>query len=108
ITKPEQKKRLEARKDDPLKQWKISPVDQAALKNWKAYSAARDDMFEHTNHEAAPWRIVRTDTKKIARLELLRDLLSSFDYKGKDKKLLNPDRNVVFEWSEMRAKDVAA
>ncbi|HVU22406.1 MAG TPA: polyphosphate kinase 2, partial [Rhizomicrobium sp.] len=46
ITKPEQKKRLEARKDDPLKQWKISPVDQAALKNWKAYSAARDDMFE--------------------------------------------------------------
>ncbi len=108
ISKGEQKKRLEARKDDPLKQWKISPVDAAALKNWKAYSAARDDMFERTSHEAAPWRIVRTDTKKIARLELLRDLLASFDYKGKDKKLLKPDRNVVFAWSEDKMKDVAA
>ena len=108
ISTGEQKKRLEARKDDPLKQWKISPVDAAALKNWKAYSAARDDMFERTSHEAAPWRIVRTDTKKIARLELLRDLLASFDYKGKDKKLLKPDRDVVFAWSEDKMKDVAA
>ena len=107
ISKGEQKKRLEARKEDPLKQWKISPVDAAALKNWKAYSAARDDMLERTSHEAGPWRIVRTDTKKIARLELLRDLLSSFDYKGKDKKLLKPDRDVVFEWSEDKMKDVA-
>jgi len=108
ISKGEQKKRLEARKDDPLKQWKISPVDAAALKNWKAYSAARDDMLEHTNHETGPWRVVRTDTKKIARLELLRDLLSSFDYKGKNKKLLKLDRNVVFEWSEDKAKEIAA
>lgn len=108
ISKGEQKERLEARKDDPLKQWKISPVDAVALKNWKAYSAARDDMLEHTSHEAAPWRIVRTDSKKIARLELLRDLLSSFDYKGKEKKLLKADRDVVFEWSEDKMKDVAA
>jgi polyphosphate kinase len=108
ITKGEQKKRLEARKDDPLKQWKISPVDAAALKNWKAYSAARDDMFERTNHKAGPWRVVSADTKKTARLELIRDLLSSFDYKGKDKKLTRPDRNVVFEWSEETAKRIAA
>ena len=49
ISKREQKKRLEARKDDPLKQWKISPVDAAALKKWKAYSDARDEMFERTS-----------------------------------------------------------
>jgi polyphosphate kinase 2 len=108
ISKGEQKKRLEAREDDPLKKWKISPVDAAALKNWKAYSAARDDMFERTGHDAAPWRIVRTDTKKIARLELLRDLLDSFDYNGKDKKLTKPDRDVVFAWSEKTAKRIAA
>jgi polyphosphate kinase 2 len=108
ITKGEQKKRLEARKDDPLKQWKISPVDAAALKNWKAYSAARDDMFERTNHKSGPWRVVSADTKKTARLELIRDLLSSFDYKGKDKKLTRPDRNVVFEWSAETAKRIAA
>jgi polyphosphate kinase 2 len=108
ISKGEQKKRLEARKDDPLKQWKISPVDAAALKNWKAYSAARDDMFERTGHDAAPWRVVRTDTKKIARLEFLRDLLDSFDYKGKDKKLTKPDRDVVFAWSEKTAPRIAA
>jgi polyphosphate kinase 2 len=108
ISKGEQKKRLEARKDDPLKQWKISPVDAAALKNWKAYSAARDDMFERTGHDAAPWRVVRTDTKKIARLEFLRDLLDSLDYKGKDKKLTKPDRDVVFAWSEKTAPRIAA
>jgi polyphosphate kinase 2 len=108
ISKDEQKKRLKAREEDPLKKWKISPVDAAALKNWKAYSAARDDMFERTGHDAAPWRIVRTDTKKIARLELLRDLLDSFDYKDKDKKLIKPNRNVVFAWSEKTAKRIAA
>jgi polyphosphate kinase 2 len=108
ISKDEQKKRLKAREEDPLKKWKISPVDAAALKNWKAYSAARDDMFERTGHDAAPWRIVGTDTKKIARLELLRDLLDSFDYKGKDKKLTKPDRDVVFPWSEKTAKRITA
>lgn len=108
ISRGEQKSRLEARRDDPLTQWKISPVDQAAIRNWKAYSAARDDMFERSSHEAAPWRIVETDTKKVARLELMRDLLDSFDYKGKNKKLVKPDRNVVFSWSEKASKRVTA
>ena len=108
ISKGEQKKRLAARRDDPLKQWKISPVDQAAIRNWKAYSEARDDMFERTSHKAAPWRIVSADVKKIARLELLRDLLGSFDYKNKDRKITQPDRDVVFEWSKKAAKRISA
>jgi polyphosphate kinase len=100
ISKKEQKKRLAARRKDPLKRWKESPVDDAALENWDAYSKARDEMFEHTDHMAAPWHIVTADVKKIARLEFLRDLLHSFDYKGKDKKLVQPDRKIVFPWSE--------
>jgi polyphosphate kinase 2 len=107
ISKREQKERLESRHDDPLKQWKISPVDEAAGKNWDAYSSARNDMFRRTSHADAPWRIVRADDKKIARLELIRDLLGSFAYKGKDKKLARPDRHVVFEWSKRAIKHIA-
>ena len=99
ISKQEQKKRLEEREDDPLKKWKTSTVDEAALKNWKPYSKARDEMFERTNHPAAPWHVVRADVKKTARLEFIRDLLSGFDYKGKSNKLTKPDRNIVFPWS---------
>jgi polyphosphate kinase 2 len=107
ITKDEQARRLEARRHDPLKQWKISPVDEAAQKEWHAYSRARDEMFERTSHKRAPWHIVHSDEKKVARLELLRDLLGSFDYKGKDKKLIRPDGKVVFEWSKKMKKRVA-
>ena len=107
ISKHEQKKRLEARRDDPLKQWKISPVDEAAQDKWHAYSKARDEMFKRTSHKPAPWRVVAADEKKVARLELLRDLLESFSYKGKDKKLTRPDRKVVFEWSNKAEKRVS-
>jgi polyphosphate kinase 2 len=95
ISKSEQKKRLTARKDNPLKQWKLSPVDQVALKHWKDYTKARNEMFELTSHFDAPWRVVSADMKKHARLELLRDLLSSFDYPGKDSKLTAPDPKQV-------------
>ena len=100
ISKKEQKKRLEAREKSPLKRWKISPIDAVATKKWDAYSKARDDMFRRTSHTAAPWRVVHSDTKKIARLEFLRDLLDGFSYPHKDKKLTRPDRDVVFPWSE--------
>ncbi|HWA90093.1 MAG TPA: polyphosphate kinase 2 [Rhizomicrobium sp.] len=100
IGKDEQARRLDDRRDDPLKQWKISPVDAAAQEKWHAYSKARDAMFARTSHADAPWRVVRADDKKTARLALIRDLLASFDYKGKDKKLAKPDRKIVFEWSK--------
>src|SRR5277367_5070047 len=99
ISKHEQKKRLKARLEDPLKQWKSSPVDAAALDDWKKYGKARDEMFRLSNHPAAPWRVVQADEKKPARLEFLRDLLGSFDYKDKSDKLAKPDRKIVFSWS---------
>src|SRR6185437_2131101 len=75
IAKKEQKKRLDDREDDPLTQWKVSPIDEAAQKKWSAYSRARDEMLRRTSHEAAPWRIVLANDKKVARLEFIRDLL---------------------------------
>ncbi len=107
ISKKEQKKRLEAREDDPLKKWKISPVDEKALSKWKPYTTARDEMFARTSHDVAPWHVVRADDKKTARLELIRDLLDSFHYKHKDKALTKPDRDVVFEWSQAAMKKLA-
>ena len=100
ISKSEQRKRLSARRKDPLKQWKLSPVDEAAQANWKPYSDARDAMFKRTTHPLAPWRVLKADVKKTARLEMIRDLLESFSYKGKDKKLTAPDRAIVFPWSQ--------
>jgi polyphosphate kinase 2 len=107
ISHDEQKKRLAAREKSPLKKWKISPLDEAAQKKWKEYSKARDETFARTDHPAAPWRIVHSDVKKIARLEIIRDLLSSFDYKDKNKKLARPDRDVVFFYSPDADKKLA-
>lgn len=107
IDREEQTKRLRARSEDPLKQWKISPVDEAAGKNWKAYSLARNEMLERTSHENAPWHVVLANDKKTARLEIIRDLLHSFDYPDKDEVLTSPDRSVVFAWSDKKRERLA-
>ena len=107
ISKSEQKKRLKEREEDPLKQWKISPIDEAAQKKWKDYSKARDEMFQRSSHKAAPWHIVRADDKKPARLALMRDLLGNFSYKKKFGKLTRPDPSVVFPWSEAAAERIS-
>jgi polyphosphate kinase 2 len=99
INKGEQTRRLAERKRDPLKQWKSSPVDAVALKHWKAYSEARDAMLLRTHTPAAPWHIVRADDKRLARLNLIRDILSRLHYAGKKNKLVQPNRNVAFEFT---------
>lgn len=98
ISKAEQKKRLLARKSDPLKQWKISPVDNQALKNWKEYSLARNEMLARSHNPIAPWTLVRANNKQDARINIIKDLLSRLKYDGKDKKLSNPDSQIVFEY----------
>ena len=99
VSKDEQFKRLEERRRDPLKQWKSSPIDAVAVKHWKAYSAARDAMLMRTHTAAAPWRIVRADNKRLARLNLIRDILSRLHYAGRKDKLVRPDPDIVFEFS---------
>lgn len=100
ISKAEQQKRLKARLDDPLKQWKISPIDKAAQKHWRQYSEARNIMFARTHHLSAPWTVVRADDKQAARVNLIKDLLSRLDYKGRNEELILPDGNVVFNYEE--------
>ena len=98
IGKKEQKKRLVERRQDPLAQWKLSPVDAKAQKLWDAYTEARDRMFEATHSEIAPWTVVRADDKHQARLNLIRDLLSRLDYRHRDDRLVTPDRRIVFSY----------
>ena len=107
ISRAEQKKRLAERTKDPLKSWKTSPVDAKALKKWDAYTKARDEMFRRTSHTLGPWRIVRANHKKRARIALITDLLDSFKYPGKDKALVKPDRDIVFPWTPEVEKKLA-
>jgi polyphosphate kinase len=98
ISRDEQKRRLADRKKDPLKQWKISPVDQAAHKRWDDYSKARNEMFERTNTKSSPWIIVKADNKKVTRLNVIRDILSRVDCPKKNKHLCKPDQNIVLKY----------
>ncbi|SNX28704.1 polyphosphate kinase 2, PA0141 family [Polynucleobacter meluiroseus] len=95
INKQEQAKRLKDREKDPLKQWKISPIDQQAQKKWHQYSEARDLMLANTSSKAAPWTVINANDKKLTHLNLMRDLLSRVDYPGKNKKLLKVDSKIV-------------
>ena len=105
ISKPEQKRRLEERKRDPLTQWKVSTLDNLALKKWKQYSLARDEMLARTHNAIAPWSIVRADDKQLARLNIIKDLLSRLHYTGKDKRLIHPDPKIVFAYDVSNRKN---
>ncbi|MET0295739.1 MAG: polyphosphate kinase 2 [Phenylobacterium sp.] len=84
VSDAEQKRRFEARIEDPLRQWKLSPMDLPARERWYEYSQARDDMLDATDTEISPWRIVRTDDKKRGRLNCIADLLSRLPYEVAD------------------------
>ena len=99
IGKGEQTRRLAERKSDPLKQWKSSPVDAVAIKHWKAYSETRDAMLLRTHTAIAPWHIVHADDKRLARLNLIRDILSRLHYEGKKTKLVQPDPTIAFAFT---------
>jgi polyphosphate kinase len=100
ISRGEQKARLRRRRDDPLRQWKLSPVDEAAQKLWRHYSRARDRMLERTHHEAAPWIVVRADDKRQARLNIIRDILTRIPYRGRKPDRLRPDTGIARDFSD--------
>ncbi|MEO7313290.1 MAG: polyphosphate kinase 2 [Chitinophagaceae bacterium] len=95
ISKKEQESRLEDRKENPLKQWKISPIDDVAHKHWKDYSKARDEMLLKTNFENAPWFVVSADDKSDTRTAVISHMLNQMDYQGKDKKLVSHNYGLV-------------
>jgi polyphosphate kinase 2 len=97
ISKEEQAKRFEARRQNPLKQWKISPVDEKAQELSDAYTHSKEEMFSKTHTTFSPWIIVKANDKQAARLESLRYVLNLLPYKGKEEAQirLTPDPNVI-------------
>ena len=85
ISKEEQAQRFASRHKDPLKQWKLSPIDEMAQKKWDGYTKCKHSMFKQTSTPQAPWTVVKSDDKHTARLNCIRHLLLQFDYDGKDK-----------------------
>lgn len=96
ISKKEQERRLKDRKTNPLKQWKISPIDMEAQKHWKDYSEARNEMLLRTNFKHAPWFVVNAENKKVAHTALITHLLKRLDYHNKDKKILSHNYGLVY------------
>ena len=96
VSKEIQKERFDSRKTDPLKQYKISPVDNLAQKYWDQYSVRKFQMLSETNRTISPWTIIRSDVKKQARLNCMKHILSQMDYDDKlSAKELMPDGNIV-------------
>jgi polyphosphate kinase 2 len=84
VTQDEQTRRFESRQTDPLKHWKLSPIDIASRSKWDEYTDAREAMFLHTHTADNPWTIIKSDDKKRARLNCMRHFLCSLDYPNKD------------------------
>jgi polyphosphate kinase 2 len=94
VGQEEQDRRFKARIEDPVRQWKLSPMDIESYSRWYDYSRARDLMFQHTDTEHAPWHIVRSDDKKRARLNVIAHILSQIPYKTVDRaKVKLPSRS---------------
>jgi len=91
-----QLKRFHERRHNPLKIWKLSPIDYAALSMWDDYSEARDVMLKATHTKETPWTVVRANDKKRAHLAVIRHILASVDYRGKDKHVVGkPDDRIL-------------
>jgi len=90
VAQAEQGTRPLIRQIDPVRQWKLSPMDLASLDKWEDYTAAKEDMFLFTDTDIAPWTVVKSNDKKRARLEAMRHVLSSVDYDGKDEEVVTP------------------
>ncbi|MEM9248998.1 MAG: polyphosphate kinase 2 [Pseudomonadota bacterium] len=96
VTRREQRRRFQSRETDPLKQWKLSPIDKASLNKWDAYTDAKEAMFFYTDTADAPWTIIKSNDKKRARLNCMRHFLSTLDYPGKDPAIATlPDPLIV-------------
>jgi polyphosphate kinase 2 len=90
VTREEQRARFIERETDPLKRWKLSPIDKASLDRWDAYTEAKEAMFFYTDTADAPWTIVKSNDKKRARLNCMRHFLSTIDYPEKDPAVVVP------------------
>ncbi|WP_018638189.1 polyphosphate kinase 2 [Parafrankia elaeagni] len=96
VSRSEQQTRFLIRQIDPVRQWKLSPVDLAALDRWDAYTEAKESMFFYTDIPEAPWTVIKSNDKRRARVEALRHVLSRLDYTGRDDSVIgHPDPRIV-------------
>jgi polyphosphate kinase len=96
VTRSEQRTRFVIRQVDPVRQWKLSPMDIQSLDKWDEYTEAKEAMFFYTDTADAPWTVVKSNDKKRARLEAIRHILEQFDYDGKDEEIVGkPDRKII-------------
>ena len=96
VSRAEQLTRFTIRQIDPVRQWKLSPMDLASLDKWDAYTQAKEAMFRKTDTKHSPWTVVKSNDKKRARLEAMRHVLHRFDYPGKDHDVVRtPDPLIV-------------
>jgi polyphosphate kinase 2 (PPK2 family) len=101
VTQSEQRTRFIIRQVDPVRQWKLSPMDLQSLDKWDAYTEAKEQMLLRTDTDHAPWMTIKSNDKKRARLETMRYFLSRFHYPGKDHDVVGePDPQLV-----MRGRD---
>ena len=101
VTQKEQRTRFAIRQVDPVRQWKLSPMDLASLDKWDDYTRAKEEQFRYTDTDESPWITIKSNDKKRARINAMRYVLSKFDYTDKDYELVGePDPNLV-----MRGRD---
>jgi polyphosphate kinase 2 len=106
VSREEQLRRFEAREVDPLKQWKLSPIDRASLHKWDEYTEAKEAMFFYTDTADAPWTIVKSDDKKRARLNCMQHFLSALPYPKKDRAIVaGPDPLIVGTTAHVIGRD---
>ncbi len=95
VTQGEQARRFASRETDPLKRWKLSPIDRASLDKWDDYTEAKEAMFFYTDTADAPWTVVKSDDKKRARINCMKHFLSLFDYPDKDTSVATPPDTAI-------------
>jgi len=114
VSRNEQFRRFQQRRHDPLKQWKLSPIDLASLDKWEKYTEAKEAMFFYTDTADAPWTVIKSDCKKRARINAMRFVLDNLDYPNKNKKVaIAPESLIVgsashiYEKGERQLKELA-
>jgi polyphosphate kinase 2 len=106
VTREEQLRRFQSREHDPLKQWKLSPIDKASLDKWDQYTEAKEAMFFYTDTADAPWTIVKSDDKKRARINCMKNFLINLPYGNKNKRILTEaDRLIVGSSTHVIGRD---
>jgi len=106
VSRAEQFRRFQQRREDPLKQWKLSPIDLASLDKWDDYTEAKEAMFFYTDTADAPWTVIKSDDKKRARINAMRNILFNLDYPNKNHKVvIEPDPLIVGNARDIFEKD---